>query len=87
MNDLYFQNDNVKIHVHDYDNPGDAVIFLHFSGANLMMWQRALPFFLDKFRVILVDDHSADATPEILAKQQAQHGDTVKKLSMVRVAQ
>jgi 2-succinyl-6-hydroxy-2,4-cyclohexadiene-1-carboxylate synthase len=28
---------------------------LHFSGANLMMWQRVVPCFQDQYRVILVD--------------------------------
>ena len=66
MKDLYISNGNVKIHIHDYEQSGAAVIFLHFGGANLMMWQRALPFFKDKYRLILVDmrGHGKSDKPE-----------------------
>ena len=66
MKDLYVSNGNVKIHVHDYEHAGEAVIFLHFGGANLMMWQRALPYFRDQYRMILPDmrGHGKSDKPE-----------------------
>jgi pimeloyl-ACP methyl ester carboxylesterase len=45
----------IALQIRDYEHEGDAIIFLHFSGANLMMWQRSIPFFQDRFHVILVD--------------------------------
>jgi pimeloyl-ACP methyl ester carboxylesterase len=45
----------IALQIRDYEHEGEAIIFLHFSGANLMMWQRSIPFFQDRFRVILVD--------------------------------
>jgi 2-succinyl-6-hydroxy-2,4-cyclohexadiene-1-carboxylate synthase len=49
------KTNQVELQVQDYEHYKDAIIFLHFSGANLMMWQRAIPFFMDKYRLILVD--------------------------------
>ena len=39
----------------DGERGQEAIIFLHFGGANLMMWQRAVPNFQYRYRVILVD--------------------------------
>jgi 2-succinyl-6-hydroxy-2,4-cyclohexadiene-1-carboxylate synthase len=39
----------------DYPHPGAAILFLHFSGANLKMWQPSVPFFQDRYRLLLVD--------------------------------
>ena len=66
MKDLYISNGNVKIHIHDYEQSGKAVIFLHFGGANLIMWQRALPYFQHHYRLILVDmrGHGKSDRPE-----------------------
>ena len=45
----------IHLQVRDYEHAGAAIIFLHFSGANLMMWQRAVPFFVNRYRLVLVD--------------------------------
>jgi pimeloyl-ACP methyl ester carboxylesterase len=45
----------IELQVRDYERDAAAVIFLHFSAANLMMWQRAVPYFQDHYRLILVD--------------------------------
>jgi 2-succinyl-6-hydroxy-2,4-cyclohexadiene-1-carboxylate synthase len=55
MQELSIPVGQVNIHFQDYQQAGEAVVFLHFSGANLMMWQRALPFLQDGHRLILVD--------------------------------
>jgi len=41
-------------------------IFLHFSGVNLMMWQRIIPYFQDRYSIILVDlrGHGKSDKPE-----------------------
>lgn len=55
MRKLRVKTNQIEVQVHDYLGDGDAIIFLHFSSANLMMWQRIIPFFQDSYRVILVD--------------------------------
>lgn len=55
MRDLRLKSNGVELQIRDYENTGQSIIFLHFSGANLMMWQRIVPYFQDQYRVILVD--------------------------------
>ncbi|MBN2149527.1 MAG: alpha/beta fold hydrolase, partial [Anaerolineales bacterium] len=56
----------VALQVRDHAHEGEAILFLHFSGANLMMWQRVVPYFLERYRVILVDlrGHGKSDKPE-----------------------
>lgn len=58
--------DQIELQIREYEREGDAIIFLHFSGANLMMWQRAVPYFQDHYRLILVDlrGHGKSDKPE-----------------------
>jgi len=46
---------DVNLVLWDGEVGDEAIVFLHFGGANLMMWQRAVPYFQDRYRVILVD--------------------------------
>jgi 2-succinyl-6-hydroxy-2,4-cyclohexadiene-1-carboxylate synthase len=56
----------IELQVREYEHDGEAIIFLHFSGANLWMWQRAIPIFQDRYRLILVDlrGHGKSDKPE-----------------------
>jgi 2-succinyl-6-hydroxy-2,4-cyclohexadiene-1-carboxylate synthase len=56
----------IELQIQDYPHAGAALIFLHFSGANLMMWSRAVPYFQEDYRVILVDlrGHGRSDRPE-----------------------
>jgi pimeloyl-ACP methyl ester carboxylesterase len=56
----------IEMQIREYEHEGDAVIFLHFSGANLMMWQPAIPHFQDRYRLVLVDlrGHGKSDRPE-----------------------
>jgi 2-succinyl-6-hydroxy-2,4-cyclohexadiene-1-carboxylate synthase len=58
--------DQIELQIREYEHAGDAIIFLHFSGANLMMWQRIIPYFQDHYRLILVDlrGHGKSDRPE-----------------------
>jgi len=49
------RTNHIALQIQDYPHPGEAIIFLHFSGTNLMMWPRALPYFQERYRIILVD--------------------------------
>lgn len=55
MNELRVTVDGIGFQVRDHGPDGEAVVFLHFSGANLVMWQRVVPSFAGRYRVILVD--------------------------------
>jgi 2-succinyl-6-hydroxy-2,4-cyclohexadiene-1-carboxylate synthase len=56
----------IELQIQDYKRPADAIIFLHFGGSNLMMWQRTIPNFKDRYRLILVDlrGHGKSDRPE-----------------------
>ncbi|MBN1260540.1 MAG: alpha/beta hydrolase [Anaerolineae bacterium] len=58
--------EQIGVQVRDAEGRGEAVVFLHFSGANLMMWQRVIPDFLARYRVILMDlrGHGKSDEPE-----------------------
>ena len=66
MNDLRVATNGIELQVRDYEREGDTVVFLHFSGANLVMWERAIPHFIDRYRVLLVDlrGHGKSDAPE-----------------------
>jgi 2-succinyl-6-hydroxy-2,4-cyclohexadiene-1-carboxylate synthase len=55
MKDIRVKANQIELQIREYEAEGDAIIFLHFSGANLMMWQRVIPYFRDHYRLILVD--------------------------------
>jgi pimeloyl-ACP methyl ester carboxylesterase len=55
MKDLRINVGSIELQVREYEREGDAVIFLHFGGANLVMWQGVVPYFQDEYRLILVD--------------------------------
>ena len=66
MRDIRVKVDQIELQIREYKQHGDAIIFLHFSGANLMMWQRIIPYFQDHYRLILVDlrGHGKSEKPE-----------------------
>ena len=55
MRDMSVDVGQIELQVREYEHPADAIIFLHFSGANLMMWQKVVPYFRDRFHLFLVD--------------------------------
>lgn len=66
MNEKRIPVNQIELQIRDYAQDGEAIIFLHFGGANLMMWQRVIPFFQDQYRLILVDlrGHGKSNKPE-----------------------
>lgn len=58
--------DQIELQIREYEQEGDAIVFLHFGGANLMMWQQTVPYFQDHYRLILVDlrGHGKSDEPE-----------------------
>ena len=66
MKEIKVRTNKIELQVRDYEHEGEVILFLHFSGANLMMWQRVLPYFQDRYRLILVDlrGHGKSDVPE-----------------------
>lgn len=66
MQEKRIELNEVELQVRDSNSSGQAIIFLHFSGANLMMWQEALRYFQDGYRLVLVDlrGHGKSSQPE-----------------------
>ncbi len=66
MKDKRISTNGINLQIRAYEQEGDAIIFLHFSGVNLMMWERAVPYFQDRYHVILVDlrGHGKSERPE-----------------------
>jgi 2-succinyl-6-hydroxy-2,4-cyclohexadiene-1-carboxylate synthase len=66
MQEKRIKINQIELQVRDYENNKEGIIFLHFSGANLFMWQPAIPFFLDIYRLILLDlrGHGKSDKPE-----------------------
>jgi pimeloyl-ACP methyl ester carboxylesterase len=55
MHKVRVKVDQVEFELHDYQHSGEAIVFLHFSGANLMMWSQVVPYFQDQYRLVLPD--------------------------------
>ncbi|MCG2786262.1 MAG: alpha/beta hydrolase [Anaerolineae bacterium] len=66
MRDLRVHTGTLELQVWEYEYSGSPIIFLHYGGANLMMWQRAVPYFEGKYHLILVDlrDHGKSDKPQ-----------------------
>lgn len=55
MRDLRVNVGNIGLQVREYEGTGEAIIFLHYGGGNLMMWQRTVPYFQEHYRLVLPD--------------------------------
>jgi 2-succinyl-6-hydroxy-2,4-cyclohexadiene-1-carboxylate synthase len=66
MQEMRVKVNQIELQIREYEQEGDAIVFLHFGGANLMMWQRIIPYFQDRYRLLLVDlrGHGKSDKPE-----------------------
>lgn len=55
MKDLRIKIEGVTLQVREYPHEGEAVVFLHFGGGNLRMWDGVVPYFEGEYRLVLVD--------------------------------
>lgn len=88
MQELLVKTNGIELQVRDYQQPEPAVIFLHFSGANLMMWQRVVPYFQDQFRVILVDlrGHGKSDVPDSGYHMDVMAQDVIGVMDHLKIA-
>ena len=72
----------IELQVQEHEREGDAIVFLHFSGANLVMWQRALPHFQERYHLVLLDmrGHGKSDRPETGYHMDDMAGDVVGML-------
>ena len=66
MQEIRVRTNQIELQVRDYAHEGEATLFLHFGGTNLMVWQRVVPYFQDRYHLILVDlrGHGKSDIPE-----------------------
>ncbi|MHA1419674.1 MAG: alpha/beta fold hydrolase [Candidatus Heimdallarchaeaceae archaeon] len=55
MDDNYIDLNGINIHYHEYPSDGETIIFLHFGFSSLAMWNGVIPFFEEKYKLILPD--------------------------------
>jgi pimeloyl-ACP methyl ester carboxylesterase len=55
MKDQRIKVGDIELQIRDHENGGEAVIFLHFGGGNLVMWQGVVPYFQEDYRLVLFD--------------------------------
>lgn len=64
--DQRIQTGALALQTREYPHPGETIIFLHFGGGNLRMWQPAVVYFQAHYRLLLVDlrDHGRSDKPQ-----------------------
>ena len=45
MQEIRVKANQIELQIQEHKQEGAAIIFLHFGGANLMLWQRQSPIF------------------------------------------
>jgi len=45
----------IQVREHKAVKNNETIIFLHYSGANIAMWEPSIPYFEDSYRLILID--------------------------------
>jgi len=75
MNTYTVKSGELDIFVNEYipakvDNPTDVfetIIFLHYSGGNIKMWDQVIPHFQSSYRLVLIDlrGHGKSSKPKL----------------------
>jgi 2-succinyl-6-hydroxy-2,4-cyclohexadiene-1-carboxylate synthase len=55
MREHQIEVNGIKLQVREYVREAEVIIFLHFGGGNLMMWEGVLPHFQDRYYLITID--------------------------------
>jgi pimeloyl-ACP methyl ester carboxylesterase len=55
MQEMRVKANQIEMQIRVHGQEGSAILFLHFGGANLMMWRRIISYFQDHYRLVLVD--------------------------------
>lgn len=78
----------IELQVREYERDAEAVVFLHFSGANLLIWERIVPHFQGRYRLVLVDlrGHGRSDRPESGYHADEMAGDVLAILHHAGIA-
>lgn len=89
MRNLRLQTGDVTLQVREYEREAIPIIFLHFGGGNLMMWQRVIPTFQEAYRLILLDlrDHGKSDKPQKDIHIDDMAGDVVGIMDHLKLEQ
>ena len=89
MREIRVKVNEIELQIREYEQAGDAVIFLHFGGSNLMMWQRSIPSFQDHYRLILVDlrGHGKSDRPETGYHMDEMANDVIGVMEQLKLEQ
>jgi len=66
MREHQIEVNGINLQVHEYAHEGDVIVFTHFGGGNLMMWEGVLPYFKDRYHLITLDmrGHGKSDSPQ-----------------------
>jgi pimeloyl-ACP methyl ester carboxylesterase len=66
LRDIRIETTNGVLQVREYQHSGETIVFLHFGGSNMTMWNRVIPVFKDKYHLVLVDikGHGKSSKPD-----------------------
>jgi pimeloyl-ACP methyl ester carboxylesterase len=87
MRDLRVNVGSLELQIREYKRDATPVVFLHFGGGNLMMWQRAVPYFQEHYRLILIDlrDHGHSDKPQADAHIDQMARDVARVLDALEI--
>ena len=87
MQEMRIKVNQIELQIQTYEKEGGAIIFLHFGGANLMMWQRAIPYFQDRYRLVMVDmrGHGKSDRPESGYHIDEMAGDIIGVMKRLKI--
>ncbi|PKO16330.1 MAG: hypothetical protein CVU39_08170 [Chloroflexi bacterium HGW-Chloroflexi-10] len=87
MQDYRIKVGQIELQIRDYKMDTDPIIFLHFGGGNLMIWQRVVPFFENDYRLILVDlrDHGKSDKPQTEGHIDVMAADIVELMRQLKL--
>ncbi|MHA2249533.1 MAG: alpha/beta fold hydrolase [Candidatus Kariarchaeaceae archaeon] len=88
MIDNYFTENEISIHYQEYPNPGaETVIFLHFGGGDISLWEAVIPKFKDKYHIVIPEmrGHGHSFKPEKGYRLEDITSDVVKLMDHLNI--
>ena len=55
MKEHQIEVNGIRLQVREDASESETIVFLHFSGGNLMMWEGVLPYFQNRYHLITLD--------------------------------
>jgi pimeloyl-ACP methyl ester carboxylesterase len=89
MRDLVVSVGGIKLQIREDEREGEPIVFLHYGGSNLMMWQGIVPYFQHDYHLLLVDlrGHGKSDKPPVGYHIDDMAGDVAGILEHLRIDQ